>query len=220
MKIDARFISFVIVLAFCATPVMAAGKSNANSITVIQEDGTAVTVNLDDPDVILPGSDAPKAEAVPVPEVQPEVLKEEPRAAAPPKEKKKEAAKSPEKKSVKKKSKKKKTPPVPPRPPVQKDSSSAAAPGVEITGRAATLIALDAAPPSSGFTSMRQSYKGRDVYVVTFKTSDGPYDVLIDVVTGDVVVSGYVENEPEYGPTAPGHLPRDWQPYKPVPKAP
>jgi uncharacterized membrane protein YkoI len=66
-------------------------------------------------------------------------------------------------------------------------------PGTEISERQATSIAMDAAPASSGFTSSRQTYQGKPVYVVTFKTDEGPYDVLVDAASGAVVVSAYVE---------------------------
>ncbi len=238
MKLDTRILPLVLALAFSAAPAFAA--EDANTITVIQEDGSKVTVDMGEPDAILPGRDAPlparkQVEPPPVPvapveaaplDVKPveakpyvdEIVAPESRAEpadaapAPAPVKEKKTAKA------KKSGKKKKAPPVPPRPPAQKEIRDAEGEVIvrEISERMAASIALETAPPSTSFTSMRQSYKGADVYVVTFKTPEGPYDVLVDVVTGDVVVQGYVENEPESGPTKPGHLPQDWQPYKPV----
>lgn len=241
MRVDMRILPLVLVLAFGAAPAFAA--DDANTITVIQEDGKRVTIEMDNPDALLPGRDTPpparkQAEPPPVPvapveaaplDVKPveakpyvdEIVAPEGRAEpvesvpapAPAKEKKTTKASK-----AKKSGKKKKAPPVPPRPPAQKQIGDAEGEVVvrEISERMAASIALETAPASTGFVSSRQSYKGADVYVVTFKTPDGPYDVLVDVVTGDVVVQGYVENEPESGPTKPGHLPRDWQPYKPA----
>lgn len=238
MRFDTRALPFALILAFSAAPAFAA--DDANTITVIQEDGKRVTVEMDNPDALLPGRDTPpparkQAEPPPVPvdpveavplDVKPveakpyvdEIVAPEGRAEpvesapAPAPVKEKKASKA------KKSGKKKKTPPVPPRPPVQKQIRDAEGEVLvrEISERMAASIALETAPASTGFTSSRQSYKGLDVYVVTFKTPDGPYDVLVDVVTGDVVVQGYVENEPAVIPTKPGHLPSDWQPYKPV----
>ena len=234
MKPDLRFFSFVLALAICATPAFA--KDDANTITVIQEDGTRVSVEMDNPDALLPGREAPPparekpAAPAPVAPVQTEALEVAPVEAKPyvdeivaptGQAEPEQAAPAPVKEKqvkAKKSAKKKKAAPIPPRPPLQKQIQDAEGEMLvrEISERMAASIALETAPPSTSFTSSRQSYKGADVYVVTFKTPDGPYDVLVDVVTDDVVVHGYVENEPQTGPTKPGHLPKDWEPYKPV----
>ncbi|MGB4106435.1 MAG: PepSY domain-containing protein [Alphaproteobacteria bacterium] len=196
----------------------------AQEITVIQDDGTKVTVPLEPIDAVLPGEiDAPPAQAAPVPPADKKLHVEEvaprpyvDRIVEPPQRVYEDApAPAPKKKGKAEKSKH----PKPPRVPTQKavkNSIGSMAPGTEITERMATSIAFDAAPASSGFTASRQSYEGRPVYVVTFKTDDGPYDVLVDAASGEVVVSAYVETH-EQKATAPGHLPADWEPYAPQP---
>lgn len=197
--------------------------AHAQEITVIQDDGTKVTVPLEPMDTMLPGEaeEAPPVEAAPVPpadkplhveEVAPrpyvDRIVEQPQRVY-------EDAPAPKSSGKKSKAEKSKHP-KPPRVPTQKAVKNSLPPGTEITERVATSIAMDAAPPSAGFTSSRQSYEGRPVYVVTFRTDDGPYDVLVDAATGEVVVSAYVETH-EQKVTAPGHLPADWEPYNPQP---
>lgn len=188
------------------------------AITVIQDDGTKVTVPIEGVDPVLPGQmDAPPVEAAPVPPAEKPLIVPEVEArpyADPiveqPSRNYEAAPKSKEAKAPKANH------PKPPRVPQQKAATQSLAPGEEISERVATSIAMDAAPASSGFTSSRQTYKGRPVYVVTFKTDEGPYDVLVDAASGEVVVSAYVEtHEPK--PTQPGHLPADWEPYNPQP---
>lgn len=191
----------------------------AQEITVIQDDGTKITVPIEGVDPVLPGEmDAPPQEAAPVPPAEkPLVVPEvETRFVDPivePPSRKHEAAPAP---SGKKGKAEKSKHPKPPRVPTQKAVKQSLPPGAEITERMATSIAMDAAPASSGFTSSRQTYQDKPVYVVTFKTDEGPYDVLVDALTGEVVVSAYVETH-EQKPTAPGHLPADWEPYNPQP---
>jgi hypothetical protein len=246
MNLIKNSLGLAAVLLLCAVPALAAKEGDPNTITVIQDDGKKVTIELEDPEVILPGTEPPldmpaksseeemieTVKPPPPPEPKPEPAPLEPKVKVKPfideivapQAKSKEPApvkETPKKKETKTKEKAKKAKhPAPPRPPRQKEVQQNIAPGAEISERMANSIAFDAAPPSTGFTTARQAYKGKDVYVVTFKTEDGPYDVLVDVLTGDVVVSGYVENQPDSGPTAPGHLPQDWEPFNPQPVGP
>lgn len=56
-----------------------------------------------------------------------------------------------------------------------------------LTADEALRIALDVAPPARGYEIFRRDYNGRPAYMVTFKTENGPHDVLIDSRTGDVL---------------------------------
>jgi uncharacterized membrane protein YkoI len=190
------------------------------AITVIQDDGTKVTVPIGGVDPVLPGEmDAPPQQAAPVPPAEKPLIVPEvaPRSYVDPivEQPSREAEKAPAPESKKSKAEKSKHP-KPPRVPTQRAVKQSLPPGTEISERQATSIAMDAAPASSGFTSSRQTYQGKPVYVVTFKTDEGPYDVLVDAASGAVVVSAYVETH-ERKPTAPGHLPSDWEPYNPQP---
>ena len=52
----------------------------------------------------------------------------------------------------------------------------------------ALRVALEYAPPARSFTVHdNRQYKDRIVYQVTFKTEDGPHDILVDAETGDVL---------------------------------
>jgi outer membrane biosynthesis protein TonB len=163
-------------------------------------------------DPIIAPANEPQAQPAPAPVAKKEAPVKKPKADKP--AEKKKADKKTDKKSKGKKSKKSSPPP---KTTTQEEVTRNIPPGQALTQREAELIAMDSAPPSSGFTTVMQSYKGKDAYVVTFKTDDGPYDVLIDALTGDVLVSAYVENEPGSTPTAPGHLPDSWEPFTPQP---
>ncbi|GEM_PF-2918751 len=212
-----RFLMTASVLCLALPAFAPAFAQDEGAITVIQDDGTKVTVPIEGVDPVLPGEmDAPPQAAAPVPPAEkplivPEVetrfvdpIVEQPARAV------HEEAPAP------KSSAKKPNHPKPPRVPMQKAVKQSLPPGTEISERQATSIAMDAAPASSGFTSSRQTYQGKPVYVVTFKTDEGPYDVLVDAASGEVVVSAYVETHAQK-PTAPGHLPADWEPYNPQP---
>jgi hypothetical protein len=208
-----RFLITASVLCF-ALPAYA---QDEGAITVIQDDGTKVTVPIEGVDPVLPGeTDAPPQAAAPVPPAEKPLIVPEvetrfvdPIVEPPPRAVHEEVP-------APKASGKKPNHPKPPRVPTQKAVKNSLPPGTEISERQATSIAMDAAPASSGFTSSRQIYQGKPVYVVTFKTDEGPYDVLVDAASGAVVVSAYVETH-EQKPTAPGHLPADWEPYDPQP---
>ena len=175
-----RFLMTASVLCLALPAFAPAFAQDEGAITVIQDDGTKVTVPIEGVDPVLPGEmDAPPQAAAPVPPAEkplivPEVetrfvdpIVEQPARAV------HEEAPAP------KSSAKKPNHPKPPRVPMQKAVKQSLPPGTEISERQATSIAMDAAPASSGFTSSRQTYQGKPVYVVTFKTDEGPYDVLV-----------------------------------------
>jgi hypothetical protein len=213
-------------LSFAAGPVALAQD---NTITVIGDDGKKVTIELEDPDYVLPGEPPPapqpppsepepvpeqEVESVPAVEAAPfvdEIVAPEGKRPAPAPEPAPKETKS-EKPAKKEKLKHPKPPPVPQQKAVQQQLE----PGREISERMASSIAFDRAPPSSDFTTTRQSYEGKPVYVVTFATESGPYDVVVEAATGAIVAEGYVETHVETAP-APGHLPQSWKPYDPQP---
>ena len=93
-------------------------------------------------------------------------------------------------------------PPVPPRKPVFKVAEPAPAKPIipphprdikVISQNTAIGIALDKAPPSKDFKVFAQEYKGKPAYSVMFRTEDGPYEVLVDAVTGRILDKGYLQ---------------------------
>ena len=60
-------------------------------------------------------------------------------------------------------------------------------PGRIITKEIATQIALENAPPALSVMTVRRTYEGRLVWVVTFRTESGSRDVLVDAQTGEIV---------------------------------
>lgn len=93
-------------------------------------------------------------------------------------------------------------PPVPPRKPVFEVAAPAPAKPIipphprdikVISQNTAIGIALDKAPPSKDFKVFAQEYKGKPVYSVMFRTEDGPYEVLVDAVTGRILDKGYLQ---------------------------
>lgn len=62
-----------------------------------------------------------------------------------------------------------------------------------ISQNTAIGIALDKAPPSKDFKVFAQEYKGKPAYSVMFRTEDGPYEVLVDAVTGRILDKGYLQ---------------------------
>lgn len=60
-------------------------------------------------------------------------------------------------------------------------------PSTTITADLAKAIALDHAPPARTMSVTRRTYEGKPVFVVTFKTESGPYDVLVDAASGAVL---------------------------------
>ena len=51
----------------------------------------------------------------------------------------------------------------------------------------AVAIAIDRAPPARDFDVFRRMHGDRRVYAVVFRTDSGPYEVLVDAQSGDVV---------------------------------
>ena len=97
-------------------------------------------------------------------------------------------------------------PPVPPRKPVFEQaapisSESASKPIIPpsprdirvISQNTAIGIALDHAPAAKDFKVFANEYKGKPAYSVMFRTDDGPYEVLVDAVTGRILDKGYLQ---------------------------
>lgn len=63
------------------------------------------------------------------------------------------------------------------------------APGQEITREMAIEIAMRASPPVRSLNVVRRMYQDKPVFVVQMRTDEGPLDVLIDVVTGEIVAT-------------------------------
>ncbi len=245
-----RFVFAVAVVALGSglvfiSPALAAKKKSApaprsdaaaNTITVIQDDGTAVTIEMGPAESVLPGAaeeppaapapfDLPPARANSAPpEIEPSPYVDEivapggKRDAGQDAGGKSQSAAGQKAAKAKKSKKEKSRHPKPPLAPQKKSVLKDIPPGAEITEAMAANIAMDHAPASRGYTVARQTYKGRAVYTVTFKSEEGPYDVLVDAATGDVLLSAAVEGNAPSAPTAPGHLPQDWEPYTPVPQ--
>ncbi len=79
--------------------------------------------------------------------------------------------------------------------PQRKPSAEEMEEASRITEDVAIAIALDTAPPSQGFNVYHGAHRDQPVFVITFKTDDGPYQVLIDA-WGGVVANHFVEAEP------------------------
>lgn len=62
-------------------------------------------------------------------------------------------------------------------------------PNAVITPELAKSIALDHAPPARSMEVAQRVYQGKPVFVVTFKTETGLFDVLVDAQTGKVVTT-------------------------------
>ena len=60
-------------------------------------------------------------------------------------------------------------------------------PGTVITPELAKSLALDYAPPARTTQVTRRVFEGRPVFVVTFMTETGAYDVLVDSESGRIV---------------------------------
>lgn len=97
-----------------------------------------------------------------------------------------------------------KTPPIAPKPKAKatpvppKDTGMAqvVAPSVPevsedvvVTEKLAKRIALQIAPPSRDIKVMTRQYEGKNAYLVQFRTEEGYYDVLVDMVTGDILAT-------------------------------
>lgn len=51
----------------------------------------------------------------------------------------------------------------------------------------AVAIALEKAPPASSVVALPREYDGRPVYLVKFRTADGPLNIMVDMATGDII---------------------------------
>lgn len=121
---------------------------------------------------------------------------------APENKSEKKTSKKSGKKSKKKKEQQAEVAPVPEAP---KQAAPVIAPGTVITEELAASIALDRAPPSSSYKVAKRTFQGKDVFLVTFKTETGPFDVLVDSTTGEVILDKPVIKS--QGAPKPGHLP-------------
>ncbi|MEM6780719.1 MAG: PepSY domain-containing protein [Pseudomonadota bacterium] len=61
--------------------------------------------------------------------------------------------------------------------------------GQLITEKLAKRIALRIAPPARDIDVMPRMYEGQPAYLVRFKTEEGLFDVLVDMVTGDILAT-------------------------------
>lgn len=252
----------IVILVFAlslvaATPAYAA---DANSITVIKEDGTKIVVPLDSPEPAASGTKPapvvrpvakpapakediiqpkPYVDEIVAPQKQPasenppekdeaskaateETVKKEPVKKAAPAAESKENPKKSEKKAKAEKSKSKKAQAKSdPKKETEKTVTAAPGPtdikrapnGAPVSEEEAIAIALPHAPPSKGYDLTYNIYQGARVYVITFKTEEGPYDVIVNAGTGAVMLSAPVNAAPMQ--PKPGHLPPDWEPLMP-----
>lgn len=60
-------------------------------------------------------------------------------------------------------------------------------PSGPITKSQAISIAMEVAPPASNVKAIPKVLEGRPVYIVTFRTEDGPLDVIVDYNSGDIL---------------------------------
>jgi uncharacterized membrane protein YkoI len=60
---------------------------------------------------------------------------------------------------------------------------------VIVTEKLAKRIALKIAPPAKDMTVLYRTYEGKNVYLVRFKTEEGLFDVLVDMITGDILAT-------------------------------
>ena len=201
----------------CAFPAFA---QQANTITIIREDGTKDVIQLGGPPPAVPEpvkrapkvevetkpAPMPAPEAVPMPEKAPEAVAEpivpKIERTAPP------VSKPKPKKAVKAKSKPvaKKRPQdplalIPPRKPHRQVLPA----GQQITKDKALYIALAEAPPSRDVQVYSVQGAQGPAYSVLFKTEDGMYEILVDAASGVILQSGTVKVE--QGFVKPGHLP-------------
>lgn len=61
--------------------------------------------------------------------------------------------------------------------------------GQPITEKLAKRIALRIAPPARDINVYPRTFEGKDVYLVRFKTDEGFYDVLVDMLSGDILAT-------------------------------
>ncbi len=70
---------------------------------------------------------------------------------------------------------------------VGKEKKQVAKPQGPVTAAVATRIALEVAPPARGYEVTQRTYKDRPAFMVTFKTENGPHDILVDAQTGELL---------------------------------
>ncbi len=176
--------------------------AQGGAITIKKDDGTVEVFEIPDappapvqaPYEIRPSvMSAPAAVEKPVVPVKPDMAVEKPAKPAV-KKAVKETAKNKVKPKPKAKSKIKKPDVVSPpkkqvkilKEPIMPEPRSLP-PGTVVTADLAKSIALEYAPPARSMDAVERLYEGRKVFVVTFATETGPYDVLVDAQTGAVV---------------------------------
>ena len=210
-----RFLPLTIGLFLLSAPALA-------QITVINEDGSQTTFSPGQETATkLPPAPEPEVQKAPEPEPTPQAEETQPEPEFEPEPKPK--AKEPEPQPKQKPAPKPKTaekqpveaepvhildtveweaPPVPPRKPLYEVAEPVPEKPIipphpreikVISQNTAIGIALDKAPPSKDFKVFAQEYKGKPAYSVMFRTEDGPYEVLVDAVTGRILDKGYLQ---------------------------
>jgi outer membrane biosynthesis protein TonB len=186
-----NLILFMAVLSLCFPA--------AAQIRVVNPDGSVTEFNPSDAAPPPPPPPAAPPEKI-------EWIKPEPKAKAEAPVAKPESAPAPAKKPVAKPAKstksKPKKPSAKPKPkPVQnvivppeytetiirEKGKWRIAPGQPVTDANAFELALKVAPPSRGYTIERVRYKDRPVVWITFKTEQGPHDIVVDAETGTLM---------------------------------
>ncbi len=189
-------------LVFLSAPVFAQGGESA--IKVIQEDGSVEVLEIPSTPVRTPLPQSPlrvlvpeEVPPTPPPQIEKEaILKVPDPEPLPEAEPKQEAAVEPAKAPLPTKrpavSKKKTVKPAGKIMPEKLARPSAPRtleipPGTVIDRDLALRIALEHAPPASGFDVTLRTYNDRPVYQAVFKTENGPYIILVDQETGKVL---------------------------------
>lgn len=188
-------------------------SAHADTITVVNEDGTVSSIDIG-PSPLEPKGEpsapppvelrvvpehksvAPSAPAAADPATAPvaKSVKKPAKKPAPPKqatkkETKKSAAQKKKKTQAtsKQKSKKKQAAPAAPVPALDRTSSRPARLGEQMTPDDAIRIALDAAPPARSVNAYPVNHNGIHAYQVVFDTEDGKRSVFVDRETGRIV---------------------------------
>jgi outer membrane biosynthesis protein TonB len=180
---DFEMRKFTLTASICVLACANGALAQDNQIRVVQPDGSVQVIEIP----VAPA-------AAPVPEASPQashVMPSEP-VELPTAEKIQEEEPKPEP------APKKKAEPKPPPEPTRAESHGripapetppalALPQSSEITRDMAVQLALPYAPPAMSLTVLPRDYNGRKVYVVTFRTETGPHDVLVDVITGEII---------------------------------
>ncbi len=181
MRLTALFLVMAIVTV--APPVLAQDSGDdpddAYILRVIQDDGSVVEFDL-----------RAKSETK-EPQITPQEQAEEGQALVPSTQPARQAKAAPEGPRV----------PKPARRPVTKIKRKKAmaqeimAKGI-ITGDQALSIALENAPPASSFKMSGRLHEGKPVFAVMFETDSGPYEILVDAQTSEIISSRQKESAP------------------------